>query len=169
MAKYTINYNCGHSGEVQLYGPGRERERKIEWMEGRDCPSCYGRARRAENDAKPLGATLIYNPFSDGVWFAITEGNTYAVKDQLKAAGLRWSEYQDNSDVLGVRAPRKAWMLKVADKPSDQLADQLAAAITKLKGLGVININADSSLMARISYEVTRKLQDKEVAHGQKG
>lgn len=42
MAKYDVTYSCGHSGEVQLFGPGKERERKLEWYHNSaDCPDCY--------------------------------------------------------------------------------------------------------------------------------
>jgi hypothetical protein len=42
MAKYDVTYSCGHSDTIQLYGPNKERTRKIEWLE-RDglCPECY--------------------------------------------------------------------------------------------------------------------------------
>ena len=33
MAKNTITAGCGHTSEVQLYGPMKERERRIDWMQ----------------------------------------------------------------------------------------------------------------------------------------
>ena len=49
MAKYTAEYSCGHSGEVQLYGPHKERERKLEWYKDRaSCPACYRASKDAE-------------------------------------------------------------------------------------------------------------------------
>ena len=52
MAKYDVTYSCGHSDTVQLYGPGRDRERKIEWMEESGlCPECYKAKMRAQRDA----------------------------------------------------------------------------------------------------------------------
>lgn len=58
MAKYTINHECGHQAEVQLFGKHSERDRKIAWLEGQDCPSCRstrlaaGRAAQAEQDGQ---------------------------------------------------------------------------------------------------------------------
>lgn len=46
MAWWTINHSCGHTQEVQLYGPGRDREKRAEWMERGVCPDCY----RAEKE-----------------------------------------------------------------------------------------------------------------------
>jgi hypothetical protein len=48
MAQYTITHSCGHTQTTQLYGPGKDRERKAEWMAQRVCPDCY----QAEQDAK---------------------------------------------------------------------------------------------------------------------
>jgi hypothetical protein len=51
MAKYNVEYACGHEGEVQLYGKGSERERKLEWLATQDCPACEKAAREARNAA----------------------------------------------------------------------------------------------------------------------
>lgn len=51
MAKYEINYTCGHTSTVQLFGKCSERERKIEWMERQECPECR-RKREAEEAVK---------------------------------------------------------------------------------------------------------------------
>lgn len=40
MAWYTINHCCGHTSEVQLYGPGKNREWRISQMEQELCPEC---------------------------------------------------------------------------------------------------------------------------------
>ena len=29
--KYNIEYSCGHKGTVELFGPTKDRESKIEW------------------------------------------------------------------------------------------------------------------------------------------
>lgn len=50
--KCDIKYACGHEGTVQLFGPGKERERKIWWYENRcDCPECYAK-RQSEKMAE---------------------------------------------------------------------------------------------------------------------
>lgn len=40
--KYDVVYSCGHKGTVDLFGPTKDRESKIEWY-GRQalCPDCY--------------------------------------------------------------------------------------------------------------------------------
>jgi len=54
MAKYEVNYSCGHSAEIQLFGPTKARYRKIEWLEESGvCPECY----KAQKDAERAAAT----------------------------------------------------------------------------------------------------------------
>lgn len=41
MAKYDVTYTCGHTDTIQIYGPGRDRERKLANEESKLCPDCY--------------------------------------------------------------------------------------------------------------------------------
>jgi len=155
MAKYQVTHICGHDQEHILFGPGKERDRKISWFESQDCATCWSKAKRVEQDAQPLTATLIYNAFSGGVWLAITTGNTYAIKDQLKTQGFCWREYQDNADILGCKVPKKAWMLRIADGSKDpNFQTAVTAAQVKFASLGITGINMDKSLFAQMSYVV---------------
>lgn len=38
--KYEVTYSCGHTDTVQLYGPNKDRERKLEWLKNQLCPDC---------------------------------------------------------------------------------------------------------------------------------
>ena len=50
MALYRISAGCGHTIEMQLYGPTSERTRRIDWMESPtgQCNPCYASRKRAE-------------------------------------------------------------------------------------------------------------------------
>lgn len=51
MAWYEIEYKCGHTDRMQLYGPYKERNRKIEWYkENVICPA--GRAAKQKEEAE---------------------------------------------------------------------------------------------------------------------
>lgn len=53
--KYEITYTCGHTGTVDIFGPGINREKKIEWMKTCKCPECEKAEREsyiAEFEAK---------------------------------------------------------------------------------------------------------------------
>ena len=38
--KYEIEYACGHTGTVQLFGKTADRERKVKWLKTQICPAC---------------------------------------------------------------------------------------------------------------------------------
>jgi len=73
MAKYTINHSCGHSSEQQLYGPGKDRESRIDWLTGRPCTDCWRTTKRAEDATKPILLTVTTNGLD-----ADAEGNVLA-------------------------------------------------------------------------------------------
>lgn len=53
--KDYVTYSCGHTGEVQLFGTNKDRERKIKWYEKEAlCPECY--KKQQEERAKALAA-----------------------------------------------------------------------------------------------------------------
>jgi hypothetical protein len=133
MAKYTVTHSCGHTQVHELFGPGKERERKLDWFGRQECTECWKVAKRAAEKTEPVSAELIYNAFSNGAYLAVTSGDTFSIKDALKAAGCRWMEYQDNNDLLGINKPRKAWMMRV-DVENDA---ELTAAIQCLMDAGV--------------------------------
>lgn len=152
MAKYTVNHSCGHTQTHDLFGPGKERERKIAWLETTDCKECWTAKQREERKAAPITAEVIYNTFSNGVWLAVTGGDTYSIKDALKAAGCRWMEYNDNNDIFGVKASRKAWMVKI----DVENVDETTATIKKLFAAGVTRIDdttnpLSAAIAARLS------------------
>jgi hypothetical protein len=41
MAKYEVNFSCGHTETVNLIGKHKGRERKIEWLKTQMCYACY--------------------------------------------------------------------------------------------------------------------------------
>lgn len=52
MAKYGIDWSCGHHTVEQLYGHHTERDRKIDWMQSTGkCPDCYRAQKQAEKDS----------------------------------------------------------------------------------------------------------------------
>lgn len=47
--KYYITYSCGHEGCVELFGPNKDRERKLDWYtHSAVCPDCYKEQRAIE-------------------------------------------------------------------------------------------------------------------------
>lgn len=48
MAQYTIKGSCGHLASYQLYGAGKDRDRKAAWLKTVPCLECK---RQGERDA----------------------------------------------------------------------------------------------------------------------
>jgi len=49
VAKQNVTHSCGHTCEVNLFGPGKERDRKIAWLETVPCYECKRAAQQAAN------------------------------------------------------------------------------------------------------------------------
>lgn len=77
MAKYYITHSCGHEHEYSLFGRHSERDRKIEWLEGQDCPACRRKAEEEAAKAATEGmelAQLIGSP-KQIAWAETIRGN----------------------------------------------------------------------------------------------
>ena len=78
MAKYNVTLKCGHEEVVELFGPMKERENKINWMQvHKICKECW------RNQQEQKGATLHLAPIGKALHF-ILNGNTYPQKDKIK-------------------------------------------------------------------------------------
>ena len=86
--KYNVEYSCGHKGTVELFGPTKDRESKIEWYEHEAlCPECY--KKRMEEKKKEMGLVadvrlnaggLLYNAPDDEDIAIVFYGDTYPHK-----------------------------------------------------------------------------------------
>ena len=52
MAKYDVTRACGHEETVQLYGPEKDREKTLRWMEQTPCSACYKQQQEKERSEK---------------------------------------------------------------------------------------------------------------------
>lgn len=63
MAKYNVDYSCGHSATLQLYGPEKDRTRKIDWLERSGlCKECFDAKREADFAARNAEAAAENAP-----------------------------------------------------------------------------------------------------------
>ena len=115
MAKYQINYACGHgSYEEQLYGKGSERERRIEWLEANKvCLACYKISKQAEDVAAPKHAKICLVPSAEPILSIEVSGQIEANKQALYAAGYRWSDSNEGGlfGYFSTRPAKKTLML----------------------------------------------------------
>lgn len=93
MAKYSITHTCGHTETVALFGPEKDRSRRIATLESRDCPACYkasqnetGAAVQAENDLPALVGTekqIAYAASLRGKRFPVFLATAQAMRDDF--------------------------------------------------------------------------------------
>ncbi len=149
MAQYEITCACGHKHTYNLFGAGADRQRKIAWLEGQDCPEC-GRAKaleRAQADETPVTAKIkaYIGDRADDVKngtltvVAVYEGGTYRRKEDLKASGATYGEIPA-AGMLGLfgRA-KKGWyrditisraaLLALTKKDASLLVSEINAAL----------------------------------------
>ena len=109
--KYDVIYSCGHEGTVELFGKGSERERKLYWYEHEAvCPECYKQQLREEKEKEGLILNIAIDPYNhDKPVKLYFDGNTYPVKDEIKALG---GYHYGNcaTGFLGILStPKKCW------------------------------------------------------------
>lgn len=156
MAKYHLNYSCGHGQfTVDIGGPTKDRERKADWYQNtRVCSECYIKSKKEEDAKTPLGAEVIVNVYgpNSGPHIVINKGDTYSIKDKLKALGCYFAPYFAQGDFLGMKE-KKAWMIKI--NPDDVSAT--ADVVNKLIEIGVKKINIDNGPWAEIMRNIASK------------
>lgn len=154
MAKYTIDYACGHGSYVeQLFGKTSERERRIEWLEANKvCPDCYKAKKQAEDAAAPKTATINLIPALEPMLSCEVSGQIEANKEALYALGYRWQESANGGmmSYWSTSAPKKV-LAKIAKIDS-------AAA-------GKAWITACQADLAALGYTLTIGLNGLDFAH----
>lgn len=141
--KYTVKMSCGHEEVVDLFGPGKERERRIQYYETQGlCKECYLKQERDAEKSAGLQFCYFYTSEIDEetgsplavVWFS---GDTIPYKDQIKALGYHWSDISYPVDIYCDR--HMAWSLFVDVGLLRDNADQakaIGATIIGPKSLG---------------------------------
>ena len=57
MAKYQVDFSCGHTETVTLFGPMKDRYSRIEWLEEHgSCPACFRAEKERERDERNAAA-----------------------------------------------------------------------------------------------------------------
>ena len=118
MAKYTVTHSCGHTQTHDLFGPGKDRERKIAWMENQPCTDCW-KAEKREADAKlPITMSIHTNGMDTDehgnvLAEACLTGGTLPRKDEIKSLGYRWGTPRGGIINLLSSADPRCWIKTV--------------------------------------------------------
>ena len=137
MAKYTVDYACGHGGrEMQMVGAHKDRERRIEWMQRNvKCPACNKAERVARDDAAPRRAEIRISFLPMTVVVELT-GQIEANKAELQREGWGWAEGAVGA--LGFLSDRPEWHFTRTWDYSDPatLRAAIANAVAATKAIG---------------------------------
>lgn len=102
MAKYQITRSCGHEEEVNICGPGKDRDRKAEWEGRKLCRDCYKAkmdAERAEASAKAAesnkGLPALEGSEKQIAWAETIRAKAIAEIDSFIARGEAAGELTD--------------------------------------------------------------------------
>lgn len=92
MAKYQINYCCGHGTVIKdLVGPTKERERRIEWMEfNMLCPECFKVKLKTDKAAEPRKVCISLDLKYDNVLQIQVKGRLDESERALRRLGYHW-------------------------------------------------------------------------------
>lgn len=167
MAKYDVEYRCGHSQTVQLVGKHSERERKLEWMSGNLCPACYAQEQREKEARMPITATVTSSGLqvtSDGlVCEIVLSGGTVNRKEEIKGLGYRWVEPEGGlMGLLSMSAPRKAWVKRITVDPENSASLQIH--LSALNGIADVVKNGLSVLDIAMAKKKLGEIEEKKEA-----
>lgn len=154
MAKYTIEYTCGHEGhrEVQLVGPHKDRERKLEWM-SREClcPECWKAKKEAETKALGIVARVRACPGTKPAIAIELYGDTIPIKDAAKGRGYRFGTLNAGQNiifaVIGTGGEQRGWTRIIdVDTTIEEAAQKLTTELQWIKSLPNLNVEKSSFL-----------------------
>jgi hypothetical protein len=170
MAKYAITHSCNHTETHQLFGPHKERDRKIAWLQTVVCGKCYAEWRREEESQQPITMTIQTNGMDkdrQGNILAeiVLTGGTIHRKDEIKFLGYRWGEvYGSVMDSLSTNRPCMAWTKMVPlmeiSNPDSQVFAQLDAEVKQLDAKVVDGITTLDLATARMQLARQKAIKE---------
>ena len=123
-----ITHACGHVVTHELFGK-RHGGTYAQVLMGRNCTACWKAEKDAERKATPVTCEIAH--VGNRVYFSVMAGDTYSIKDALKAVGCRWTEWlpaeaatsEDVDKML-----RKVWAVNVPAPDEQTMIGKLMAA-----------------------------------------
>lgn len=161
MAKYDVNYACGHGCYTEhLFGPTAGRDSRIEWLEAnRVCPDCYRAKKHAEDAVAKKTAKICLVPSSDPIISIDVYGQIEANKQSLARLGYKWHDSHADGllGVFSMSRPKRALSLICNVDTIEQLGAWLTEQQANLAALGyeiVDNLSpVDMAYLAKLLRE----------------
>lgn len=156
MAWYDVTFSCGHTDRVQLYGPGKERDRWIEWAENSGlCPECYEEMKRkqyeekvqkAQEEAQEWGLPELTGTEKQIAWANVLRQNAIKefkvlkehIKDEFLAETFGMLSSRDFAEMLFNRILKrettaKWWIENAREASVNEIAQWIAREYTQFK------------------------------------
>lgn len=131
MAHYDISHTCGHDERIELFGPTRDRESRIEWLQGRPCTECRRKEREAEAEARrDREAAMIVEKLGDDAAEAL-------------------NAISDASCTLEGSAKQVAWAEDIRAKCITEIIDRLHNLVARIPGKVTAQLSADFAVRCR--------------------
>lgn len=155
MAKYTITHKCGCERTYNIIGKHTERDRKIEWLEGQDCPECK---REAEDEAAKAATEGMDLPELEGSVKQVAWANTIraafilqareneAITDVSKAITVLSAETSAKEFIDWRNMHVVDFLIHLCEKQREtkQAAERIEAPVPKKDEWGKIAINGQN-------------------------
>ena len=131
MAHYDISHTCGHDERIELFGPTRDRESRIEWLQGCPCTECWRKEREAEAEARrDREAAMIVEKLGDDAAEAL-------------------NAISDASCTLEGSAKQVAWAEDIRAKCITEIIDRLHNLVARIPGKVTAQLSADFAVRCR--------------------
>lgn len=106
MAQYQIKFSCGHTEIINLNGPYKDRQKRIEYLEQYgDCTGCQLKKQKEKEDkkAEESGIEIVERPsfMPEGKWNGIIYASSiYVGGEKIKLDEIQQKEMKVYSDYL---------------------------------------------------------------------
>ena len=106
MAKYNINYACGHDAVEQIYGKHKDRESYIQWAEGSKlCPECWAKKQAEERAAENAKAAAANQSASLPALIGSPKQIAWAETIRAKALAASGNQIRHDAEELLAKSP----------------------------------------------------------------
>lgn len=161
MAKYSVDFSCGHTAQVELFGPHKARYERIDWLEAKGlCPDCYKASL-----PRHIMLQWLYKDEDSYNAVLLIGGETYSIKNELKALGFNFT------GGLGwhrrVTVSGESEIVSAAIETAEMLKDlgvfvfsatRYMSDPSHVRGLGV-NVPIDNDMRNRIKVAYEKKMK----------
>lgn len=93
--KKTVTYSCGHEGQIELFGKGSERERKIAWYENQClCHECYKAEKEEERKRSCVEIEMPYREYKNTWSHCFTKAKSYNPEKKTVVVYIKKGEWE---------------------------------------------------------------------------